>query len=415
MPEERLLDRPGEVAGTLPYMSPEQVRGECHLLDGRSDIWSLGVILYRLLTGRRPFLGELQQLREQILKREPKPLRQVIDDIPVELDQICLKCLRKDTSERWATAKDLAEELRSWLDANRSPPAVAGVGLPPTPVRNRPAWWRTGLVQGALLSSLVGLIGLLAVALPKGPSKGTGQAETSAADTTSSPPPPANWQLDQTVALRKYPLFVNAPRRLVWPIPGEATSLDHSTDEAKVSISSTPMTLAELGTTNIATFELAVDLFRNAPTGSLGLFWGYHTTPEEESYARCYAAYFKTYRRRLGDASENLIVVSRLMIHRYDNGEMAVVEQHELASESVDPLTEQGGLLIVRTSASGLNDVRWNGKSLKQMCDRLAREERFSQPGLPRYRPQGAFGLLNESGSSLYRNATFTLRNGAAP
>jgi hypothetical protein len=271
------------------------------------------------------------------------------------------------------------------------------------------------MAQGALVTSLVCLIGVLAVALPKGQSAKTSKAETSAAGTPLSPAAPSNWQLDQGVPLRKYPLFVNPPQKLAWPIPGEATSLDHSADEAKVSISSTPMTLAELGTTKVVTFELAADLYRSAPTGSTGLFWGYRTTPEEESYAQCYAIYYKTYRRRLGDASVNVIVVSRLTLHRYDNGRVAVVEQQDLTSEPVDPLTDQGGLLVVRTSASGLSDARWNGKALTEMCDRLAREESFSQPNRASYRPQGAFGLLNESGSSLYRNATFTLRTGTAP
>ena len=70
--------RAGELAGTLVYMSPEQVRGEVHRLDGRSDIWSLGVILYELLVGRRPSAGTTQQdLFDEIEHRDPKPPRQV--------------------------------------------------------------------------------------------------------------------------------------------------------------------------------------------------------------------------------------------------------------------------------------------------------------------------------------------------
>jgi serine/threonine protein kinase len=104
----------GEYSGTLPYMSPEQVRGESHRLDGRADIWALGVMLYELLVGRRPFVGETPaELCDEILHREPKPLRMVDDKIPTELERICLKCLSKNIADRFATAADLAAALRT--------------------------------------------------------------------------------------------------------------------------------------------------------------------------------------------------------------------------------------------------------------------------------------------------------------
>jgi WD40 repeat protein/serine/threonine protein kinase len=113
--EQELQAEHPAILGTLAYMSPEQARGDSHLVDGRADVYSLGVVFYELLTGRRPF-GEKNAaaLREQILNREPWPPRSIDDALPRELERICLRCLTKHVSQRYPTAGDLAEELRAW-------------------------------------------------------------------------------------------------------------------------------------------------------------------------------------------------------------------------------------------------------------------------------------------------------------
>ncbi|MBN2473961.1 MAG: SUMF1/EgtB/PvdO family nonheme iron enzyme [Pirellulales bacterium] len=109
----------GEIGGTPAYMAPEQVRGETHRLDGRTDVWSLGVVLYELLTLRRPFAGRnAEELFAQVQYRQPAPLRQIDGSIPYELERICLKCLSKRMTDRYSTAMELANDLHHWMQTH---------------------------------------------------------------------------------------------------------------------------------------------------------------------------------------------------------------------------------------------------------------------------------------------------------
>jgi serine/threonine protein kinase len=134
-------------AGTPAYMSPEQARGEGHLVDGRSDIFSLGAVFYELLTGERPFRGtSTHGLLDQIKRVEPCPPRQINDQIPRELERICLKALSKRVSDRYTTALDLTTDLRRWvLEAEertsaeeRATTSAVAVVTPPTPAAGPP-------------------------------------------------------------------------------------------------------------------------------------------------------------------------------------------------------------------------------------------------------------------------------------
>jgi serine/threonine protein kinase len=120
------------LAGTIPYMSPEQARREGHRVDGRSDIFSLGVVFYELLTGRRPFVSKAQDEEEArkevldlIVTTEPRPPRQIDDKIPMELERICLKAMSKRPTDRYTTALDLGIELQSFLQSKDVEPANA--------------------------------------------------------------------------------------------------------------------------------------------------------------------------------------------------------------------------------------------------------------------------------------------------
>jgi hypothetical protein len=119
---DALLTQEGTRMGTPAYMSPEQHRGQNSLVDARSDQWSLGVMLYEMLTGARPFQGDHMQLLHAVTKNEPASLRSHDSSIPRDLETICLKCLAKDPAGRYATCEQLAEDLIRW---RRSEPITA--------------------------------------------------------------------------------------------------------------------------------------------------------------------------------------------------------------------------------------------------------------------------------------------------
>jgi len=110
-----------ETTGTLAYMAPEQRTGEPHVVDARTDIYSLGVVLYELLAGRRPYQASTPSAwKEKDLTREPPRPRSIDGSIPRELERICLRCLTRRAEDRYGSARELALNLRMVLNNQRS-------------------------------------------------------------------------------------------------------------------------------------------------------------------------------------------------------------------------------------------------------------------------------------------------------
>jgi serine/threonine protein kinase len=112
--EDLLRDLTG--AGTLPYMAPEQLDPGLGPVDHRSDLYALGVVLYELLTGRRPFrAATAMELRGQILGEDPRPPRSIEPGVPENLERICLHCLVKRPEGRYQRAEEVGADLRAYL------------------------------------------------------------------------------------------------------------------------------------------------------------------------------------------------------------------------------------------------------------------------------------------------------------
>jgi tetratricopeptide (TPR) repeat protein len=145
----------GRVLGTPAYMSPEQARGESHRVDRRTDIYSLGAVLFQLLTGELPFRGTPRMLMHQVLNEEPRSPRALNDRVPRDLETICLKAMAKEPTRRYLTAQELAHDLTCFL---------SGQPIAARPVGRMERSWRwcgrnpavAGLATGVLAVLLLG-------------------------------------------------------------------------------------------------------------------------------------------------------------------------------------------------------------------------------------------------------------------
>ncbi len=168
------LTEEGKMLGTVPYMAPEQVQGKP--VDNRSDIFSLGVTLYEMATGRRPFAGKTSaELMSSILRDTPTPVAELNPDLPHQLERIIGRCLEKNPRRRFQTALDVRNELEELQQEVQSGATLPASAIAIAERRSRLPW----LVAVAALLVLAGTLGWLALGRPGTTTAGVDRAAVS--------------------------------------------------------------------------------------------------------------------------------------------------------------------------------------------------------------------------------------------
>lgn len=371
--EDEQLDQEGLVAGTLPYMSPEQLDGGRHRLDGRTDVWSLGVILYELLAGRRPFRGAARQIRDAILDGSPRPLAQRSETLPKRYDTIVDRALTKAIDGRYRTAAELAADLRA--------------------VRRRDAineWSRRGGGWAAcalLLTALAG-IGFLPMA----------GGSTSRAD--RSPPGAAAplVDLDSQIGKPTQLLF----RRLTPFALFNDDAPTWSQDERKgwVMMNGGCTEVLETGRTLAHDYELSVDVHQNRWFGIVGLCVGIEPYQSEQG-RKLARAHVIGLQSLPGEKS----YLQRKSIVFQESGDLwDTIETDRLDTVQTDyPDNSRYHTLRVTIRQQRVTGVQWDDRDFPQLTDAALAARTPLRP------LAGRFGITHFRTSPVFKNAAFTL------
>lgn len=312
--------RRDELAGTPSYMSPEQILKQSHLLDGRTDIWSLGVILYEQLTGRRPFEGNSRdELFDQILNRPAKPPTQLDETIEKSVENICLRCLEKDATRRPASAHDILVALQ---DA------------------------RERSVLGSLGLSLT-VASLLLLALGFGLSWGLGVERS---------PAPELAEVSNTPKVYLKPI--------AWPTIEEADFYELADNSGRMTVkSSTSLCCFETHRPTSDRYRLSTSIDFQLDYGIAGLVIGIHKVSEHPIRYRCWVVYVSRDYPQQG----MWITVEECEIGRNELRHMAFLQRRTVAKTLVEERSSGSVNLALTMEQQRLATINFNDQRVPEL------------------------------------------------
>lgn len=339
--EEELVRERSGTFGTVRYMSPEQVRGESHTCDGRTDIYSLGVVLYELLTHRAPYTGENStEYKSQVLTRPARPLRTIDESIEPALEQICLKCLSKRVEDRYSTGEELAWALSGWQTAGT------------------PRWWR----RRGLAAAAVVVAGLCAAA----PALWSGKAPSAS-------------------VIVGHQATAAAFRPVAWAPRDSNDTYNYREEDQRFVFNTLSPALFVTGQSDVGGIEAEVVFSSEDENGMAGIFWEFQSG-EEGDYCRTLLV------GRLSEHHEYEVLIEEMHITEVPGARRGVTSQYEKYHRRFDGPTKERTRVRLEADAQEVRQVWVNGLPV------LSAPVRFPERNLP-HPPGGGWGVIGAHGA----------------